>query len=297
MGPASSFRTWAVMSGGKPMVTQTAVNQGTSCNPSATTPAVPQSQVDASVAVQDCQTLGSTISCTTQTAAGQYCGTYNGDYVCVGGVAANKCVAYASGGVACTVPSGGTAQSPPAPDNGTSGTPATPTGTLSQSVSGTVTTTNYYSSSVVGSSHNPAVTSGATGSTSGTTTGTASGTATNVSGTVGISPNGANGDCGASTANCSGDGVLPTLATEPDAQSSLNSYWSALQSVPIVAAVSGISTAFSGSATCPTYSFDMFGHTYVMDEHCSLLNGIASTLGAIMLAIYTLTAFRIVLST
>jgi hypothetical protein len=295
MGPTSTFRTWAASAGGKALTTQTAVNQGTSCNYSTTAPAQPQSQIDAGTNVQDCQSLGSTISCVTQSSAGQYCGTYNGDYVCVGGVSANKCVAYASGGVACTVPNGATATSPPAPDNGTAGTPATPTAVLTMNVSGTVTTTNYYSSAVAAASHNPAVTTGSTGATSGTTTGT--GTSSGASSTVAVSPNAANGDCGASGVNCTGDAALPALSTEPTAQSSLNTYFAALSSVPIVAAVGGITTAFSGSASCPTYSFDLFGHSYVMDQQCTLLTDMATTLGAIMLAVYTLTGFRIVLST
>jgi hypothetical protein len=299
MGPTSTFRTWSFSSGGKAATTQSVTTTGAAggnCAFSQTTPAVPQSQIDTGTAVQDCQSYGSVIGCTTQSASGVYCGTYNGDQVCLGSVPAGKCVAYASGGVACTVAAGSSAQSPPAPDSGSAGVPATPSASLSQSVSGATTTTNYYNSTVAAASHNAAVTTGATATATGTTTGTA-GSGTTVSGSVGVNANAANGDCGASTVNCSGDGTVPTLATEPTAASSLSTYYTALQSVPIVAAFSGISSSWSGiSASCPTWSISMFGHSYTLDAHCAMIEGMGTALAAIMLAIYTLIGFRIVMS-
>jgi hypothetical protein len=299
MGPTTSFRSWTVAVSGKVMTTQSATTTGAaggSCGYSLSTPAVAQSTIDTGTPVQDCQSFGSTISCTTQSATGVYCGTYNGDQVCLGAVPAGKCVAFASGGAACTVAAGSSAQSPPAPDTGSAGTAATPTASLTQTVSGTTTTTNYYNSTVVAASHNAVSAPGSTGTSTGTTTGTTS-TGTTVNGSVSVVPNAANGDCGASSVGCTADGTVPTLSTQPTAGSSLNTYFAALSSVPIVAAFSGIGSAWSGiSASCPTWSLSMFSHTYTIDAHCSMIEGMGSALAAIMLAIYTLIGFRIVMS-
>jgi hypothetical protein len=204
----------------------------------------------------------------------------------------NTCESFADGGVVCNAGTGTQLQTPPAPSTA-GGALATPTVTVTTTATGNQI--DYFPPSVVSASQknvgvtNPSGVPLQNGTTStAASSGGSSGSAT---------PSAANGDCAASSVNCSGDGTLPTLATEPTAASSLSTYYTALQSVPIVSAVNGITTAFSGTASCTTFDFSMFSHTYTMDEHCTIINGIASTLGAIMLAVYTLTAFRIVLST
>jgi hypothetical protein len=219
MGPASSMRSWLASSGSKQVVTQTAVSQGgtTSCVAASPAPQ-PLSVVDAGTNVQDCTSLGSVISCTVQNpTTGAYCGTYNGDEVCVGAVPANKCVAFASGGVACTVPSGASAQAPPAPDNGTAGVPAAPTATLANNVSGAITSTNYYSAATAAASTKGGVASGVgpTGTVVGGAVGT-SGSGTGGAGVTGNCPPGQT--CTGTTDGVSGgaDCTAPPVCTDSD---------------------------------------------------------------------------------
>lgn len=81
---------------------------------------------------------------------GTNCGEVNGDRVCVSAIPPNGCVSYQSGGVACV----STAGAPPAPDNGTPGTPAPPSVQVSQNS----TTINYFTSTTVNNSSAPPTT-------------------------------------------------------------------------------------------------------------------------------------------
>jgi hypothetical protein len=77
---------------------------------------------------------------------------------------------------------------------------------------------------------------------------------------------------------------------------SLSSYWTALGNVPLVAAFSSISNSLP-SAECPTYQFSMFQQTFTMDQQCTVFGGMGSLLAAVMIAVYTLTGMRILMST
>src|SRR5260370_38528260 len=101
---------------------------GGSCG-AATSPVItPGQQEQAGTASQTCASAGKNITCSTMQIDGTQCGTYNGDAVCIGKIPNNTCVGYASGGVACTVPSRTVATSPPAPNTGTVGPVATASG-------------------------------------------------------------------------------------------------------------------------------------------------------------------------
>ncbi len=85
--------------------------------------------------VSDCTAKGSVIACVTQNISGSYCGTYQGDYICVHSAEPGQCVAYQSGGVACVV-STVVPTAAGAPDTGTPGTPAVPVAAVSDGATG-----------------------------------------------------------------------------------------------------------------------------------------------------------------
>lgn len=249
-GPTSSFRSWVLASGGKQVTSQTATTAGgsgaTCAAPTSPLP-TPGSKVDTGAAVTDCQVLGSAIGCVTQSTSGTYCGTYNGDQVCVGAIAPGKCEAFASGGVACTEATNtNAASSPPAPNNGTSGVPATPTAVLTDNVSGTPSVTNYYGSSTVSGSTVSAPSSGAGTNVGATNTaGVASGGSGSGAGTVG-----ADCDTASNPGGCTG--AVPGAQTAECASYAgcLETFWGNVQSAPIFTAVTALGTAWP-SGSCP----------------------------------------------
>lgn len=248
-----------------------------------------------------CVTMGGNTTCLTLGADTSNCGYFNGDAVCVGKLANNTCAATASGGAVCAEPMGTAPQAPPAPDNGTAGTPAA---AVAQLTAPDGTTSLLYSAAQVKGSAGGVNTTGTTGTTSNPTGTAGAGTQAAWNGCLGTSaspcvtvqaPSAVNGDCGA-TGTCSSDGVVPTLATVPSVGDSLSSYWTALGNVPLVAAFSSISNSLP-SAECPTYQFSMFQQTFTMDQQCTVFGGMGSLLAAVMIAVYTLTGMRILMST
>lgn len=237
-----------------------------------------------------CTATGGVTACAQSpgSTGGKNCGTFNGDQVCVQSIPPGTCQSFASGGVACTASASGVS-SPPDPNNGTAGTPAAPTGSVAAPVGsgGATVTTNYYSSSVVSGSSAGVVSNpgggnvgngGAAGSTGG-----------------GSGPSAANGDCGASGVNCGGDGTTPQLPTEPTMQQAAQTYYGALASVPVVAAVGGIAAAVP-DGECPTATFSVFGRDYTLDVQCQLWAQIQGVLSAVMLVFWTLIGVRVLMS-
>jgi len=90
------------------------------------------------------------------------CGFFNDKYVCLQSLGEDRCEAKADGSRICP----GSAPSPPVPDNGTAGVPATPSDTITVTNDDNSTTNyNYYNSTVVGtSSRDPGTGSGTGGS-------------------------------------------------------------------------------------------------------------------------------------
>lgn len=75
---------------------------------------------------------------------------------------------------------------------------------------------------------------------------------------------------------------------------SINSYWTGLNSIPLVTAVSGIT--LPASSGCPTSSFDSYLGTFVFDYHCTLIESIRDILTFVMLAVWGFIGFRITMS-
>ena len=233
----------------------------------------------------NCMADGSGGTVCTEADKGKNCGTFNGDEVCVASIPNGSCVSYASGGVACAA-----STTPPVPNNGTSGTPATPTGQVQQYTDGTTSSTvNYYSSSTVAASTSPVAASAGGQNTGNAGTNASSGTGT------GAGTNPANGDCGATGVDCSGDGSTPTLSTVPTIGDTSTGYVGSLSSVPIVAAVTSIGASVP-SGSCPTGSFTVYGTSYTIDEQCTLWDSVSSIVSACMLALYAILGIKILLS-
>jgi hypothetical protein len=143
---------------------------------------------------------------------GKNCGTFNGDQVCPTSLPPGTCQSFASGGIACTMAAGASSvPTPPGPNNGTTGTPAVPSGTVAanNSTKTVTTTTNYYSSSVVAAST-------AAAATTPTGTNTGNGGTAPVGGTGGDGKGNAGTECGnGMTSNGSG-GCVGDSATGGD---------------------------------------------------------------------------------
>jgi hypothetical protein len=247
-GPASSMRS--IIAQGGIMNTQTATLSTTSCSGS-TAAASTMSPVDSGSQVNDCQAQGGNTVCATQNSAGIYCGTYNGDQVCVGSVAPGTCSSYASGGVACTVPAGATQpQTPPAPNSGTTGIPATPQLQLSNETSSGTTTTDYYSPTTVGHSTTATATTGTGTTGNGNGTGGVNGTGS--TGTTGTGTG--TGSTGLGTGNsgdCDNTSVASAAGSAASAASAAGSEGSAVASAPVASApaAGGGGTAASAAGT------------------------------------------------
>lgn len=118
------------------------------------------------------------------------CGTFNGEYVCVGSEPANGCVTTAGGQAFCS----STAPVPPTPRDPSNPTQAArPVGQVTVTRDGVTTVTNYYNVNQVIAGTN-ATTTGGTGGGSTGGTGGAGGT---TGGTVGSTGGGTGGTCGA----------------------------------------------------------------------------------------------------
>ena len=68
-----------------------------------------------------------------------------------------------------------------------------------------------------------------------------------------------------------------------------------IQDAPIYQAIAGIALP-TGTGSCPALGFDFFGQTVGTDLHCQLAEQWAFELFAVMMAVYTLGAVRIIAS-
>lgn|GEM_PF-6785520 len=260
---------------------QTGTYSGAQCSFGSTTSA---DQTSPGNCVHDA--AGNTV-CSEHRTNGTNCGTVNGDEVCVTTAAPNSCVSYASGGVACNA-----STTPPVPNNGTTGVPATPTASVQDQASGN--TTNYYSSTTVGGSTTTVVTN--SGGASAPSGGASSSAGSSGSGT---GPSASNGDCGATGVDCSssGDATLPSLARGDSVQSLTQAFMSGVENSTLITSLNAISTSVP-TGTCPSASFDVFGHSYdFMTSGCAMWEThIAPTLEAIMSIVWSVIAVMLVLT-
>lgn len=224
------------------------------------------------------------------------CGIYNGNRVCVESTPPGGCVAYGDGGAACRGTNNGAdpPATPPAPNNGTPGTPAEPD---AQVVSPSGSTVNYYTSTTVsGSSSAP--TTGAPGS--GVVTnpvGSDEGEDADGDGEPDGSGSGS-GDGG----SCEGPGCnagVPDLAEIGTLSEAFGGFWSDLQEVPIIDAAASVAPTI-GTGACPNWqtTFSVWGQSFEMnfDFLCSFWESITPALTVVSLVFFGFAAFRILMS-
>jgi hypothetical protein len=289
-GSSSNARSLVASDGaGHQLILQTGTGTGSTCTPTSGPPspsaAQPGAQTNTGAANATCASASGNIVCATQSSGGKNCGTYNGDQVCVQDMPAGSCVAYASGGVACSTASPtAAATTPPSPNNGTAGTPATP----SETVTTPAGTINYYNTSTVNNSTTATTTGGA--GASGTPTGAP---ASGGSGS-GVGPAGATSQDCAFGGTCT-DGTLPSTPAVDSVQTATTSYIAAIRSAPIVTAVANIGASIP-SGTCPAPQFTIWGRTFTMDAACSIFDTVSSILSAICLIVYTVMSVRVFMS-
>jgi hypothetical protein len=280
---------------------QTVTSAGSQCSASAGTVPTPGNSTPLSQGQQPLCGAGGTgvVECDAQPQAGPGCGSFNGDWVCVSAIPNNSCVSYASGGIACASdaaaePSG------PAPNNGTAGTAATATGTVSYNSS----QVNYFSAAVVAASSTapattPATNGGAPAGVGGSGGGGGSGTVS-VSGTVSTSDANAasNGDCSAGGCSVGVPGLPDVSGLSYSGE--FATFWSAIQSAPIVAGAVGLESAWpSGSCSVGTVSLTTLPST-TLDygtPFCNVWNSYAApTLTTVSLVVWALLGVFILLS-
>lgn len=210
------------------------------------------------------------------------------------------CIEAADGSVYCSLDSDPSER----PDTGTPGQPATPGGTVTANPptlglpSGSPPQQYYYYPPTVvsGSTNYGGATTGATtGGTTGTTTGTTGGTTGTTGGTTGGSSGGTTsgqtgggGTGGDQTGTVSGRGFnAPTFAESNSA------LLARVKGSPLFTALSSVGGMAPSGGSCPTASFRVLEHDFVIDAHCDLIEMNRDKLRALFLFIFTLAAVLI----
>lgn len=148
--------------GGSVIYTGTVTNQN--CPSDGSAPSVSAADLSES---ERCVAVGDGSYCVSPKAGDGSCGYLNSTFVCLQKVKADECKPLGDGGAVC----GASAGTPPAPDNGTRGQAAAPTGSIEHQASATSSNTyNYYNSTTVsgssvavGDGSNPVDTGGSPG--------------------------------------------------------------------------------------------------------------------------------------
>lgn len=218
----------------------------------------------------NCVTSASGTACVDKS-SGKNCGMFNGDRVCVDTIAKGTCVSYASGGSACVSSTGtGNASTPPAPNNGTPGTTATPNMQVSQGG----TTANYYNSSTVSGSSTTVVTS---------------------------TPQGGDplGDEESGEEECADEscsGTLPGANEELDSFAALTQgFMNRVGDAPLLASVSSWGASLP-AGVCPAPEFELFDREMSFSVMCDIWESLAPMLSAAFLVMWGVLGARIVLS-
>lgn len=224
----------------------------------------------------DCAMIAGERNCGLQTneTTAQTCGTYNGERICYtsdptqvpAGAAAEP-----PAGTCWTTGAGGLLCSSTAAVTDDTGAAVEPTQTI---VTGN-STTNYYSPTTVTSTNATTVITGA--------------------GDLGSSTPGAEDDCDG--LDCLEGGTMDG-ATEPG--DAISGAMGRIEGAPIVAAISGLGSGFSGG-TCPAWSSVINAEpffTFTMDLTfiCSMWESIAGVISAVMLAGWAILGFKVMAS-
>jgi hypothetical protein len=196
-----------------------------------------------------------------------------------------QCTLFASGGSVCTYTPTQPLQTPPAPSNdGT--TVDTPEAVVVDS-SQPGGTTGGVKGAVFSAAQNAASANVVSGT--GKLPGSGSGT--------GAASSAANGDCGASGVNCTGDGATPDLSRADTIQSNTQVYLDAIKGSPLIVAITSIAQAFPDAA-CPSLPFTMFTKSVdLMPPACYVWSTyVAGPLSLVFLAIWAVWGIRVILS-
>lgn len=213
----------------------------------------------------NCVSGGGTVACVSAGGSSSpACGTVNGDQACAAAMPPDGCVSYSDGSVACIGNSSGPSSGAPTSSGGAA---SAPSAVLQFGAPSSVASDNtdvfYYSQSSVSSSSSPVFSQPGSGSGSSGGGGSGSGSGQQEStGCAGTSaapcvtspvPDAANGDCGASGVSCSvSSNPMPVLNWSSDSWSgAFSTFLQAADSSPIVSSLSGISSAFPSSSSCP----------------------------------------------
>lgn len=246
----------------------------------------PETADDEVVENRECVDGAGNIACLDAEAPpGEGCGWFNGDYVCTGHVPDGSCVAFASGGVACTV---GAASGP----TDSNGDPAEPLGTVSNGVK----TVNYYDSVTVNNSSTTVQTRpgqggsaigapGRDGSGGGIGSGGGSGDGT---GDGDVCPS---GDC----SGVGGPGLEEVCTIAECTQTFLNR----VRNAPLLAAIANAGSSVP-EGTCPSISIN-FGiyadDSYSLTEPmCEIYDQLAVFISPLFLLLWAWIGTRIVVS-
>lgn len=209
--------------------------------------------------------------------------------------AVGTCVMFASGGSMCTYTptkplqpfSQSTGGGAPSADGTTPMTPAAIITTGADSTGAGGVTSAYYTAAQNAASVTPV----AGGKVSAPVPGTGTGGGASA----------ANGDCGASAVNCTGDATVPSLDRTDTVQSNVQGYMDSIKSSPIISAIGSVANAFPTSAPVPTVPVTIhygafYGTWDVFSGFAAIWAGIASNLRFVFLAIWAVAGIRVVLS-
>lgn len=76
----------------------------------------------------------------------------------------------------------------------------------------------------------------------------------------------------------------------------MDSAYTQIEQAPITQAITNFGATITTGGDCPRPSFSVFNQTFVMDMHCTLFSQIAGILSALMYTVWTITAFRVLVS-
>lgn len=171
---------------------------GTACSATANTP-------ETSSTTNDCKATSTDVYCMVKNQNGENCGQVNGEWFCARSTQPGVCTSTQSGGAVCgSNRTDGKTETPPGPDNGTAGTPATPTASVKDDVTGRVT--NYYNSTTVNGS--TASSSSSSGGSSSSSSGGSSSSSSSGEGTA------SGGETCEAAPACTGDAIQCALLNQ-----------------------------------------------------------------------------------
>lgn len=271
--------------------TMTVESTDEDCNPATDPPPDGQPEEDPDEEPETCQEVGDGTYCASPEGDGD-CGYMNDTYICLQNIQENECKALGDGGRVCHENARTT---PPVPDNGTAGHPATPDGEIQHETpapnGGPPIINNYHyynGGTVAGSVRDPGTTGAADNG----------GSPGSQAGADGNGDGDDPGDPGA----CVGAGcgaTVPELEDVGTMTSAFQGFWDDLQAVPLVQAITDIAPTF-GAGSCPTWSdaISVFGQTWELNfsNICDLWGDFAPVLTTVCLVFFGLIAVRILMS-